>query len=469
MKPIAREPSLKQILGALMMTGAAATAQGAGFAIIEQSASGMGNAYAGAAASAEDASTVFFNPAGLTRLSQRQLVVAGHVIRPSSEFSNDGSTDVLGTPIATGGNGGDAGGATLVPNFYYSMPVKQDLVFGIGVNAPFGLKTEYDDNWVGRYHAIKSELKTVNINPSLAWKMNDRLSFGAGVNAQYIEAELTQAVDAGGLCYASVISQQLALGASQAAATAAAQTTCATNLGLSPQTNDGNARVDGDDWSYGYNLGVLYEPMDTTRFGFQYRSKIGHTLRGSADFSIPAGFSAFLTAAGSPNFTDTGASADIDLPETASLSAYHEANETWTLLADITWTRWSRFEELRVSYDSGQADSVVNENWENVMRYSLGVNYRYDDRWLLRAGFAFDEEPIPDAAHRTPRIPGNDRRWLAFGASYSPDHAMRVDVGYAHLFVSDTPINHTSSTAGTITGSYDNSVDILSAQLVWNM
>ena len=190
-------------------------------------------------------------------------------------------------------------------------------------------------------------------------------------------------------------------------------------------------------------------------------------MPGDADFTIPAAFQSFLTFAGSTAFSDTGVKAGVTLPESLSVSGYHALDERWAVMGDVTWTRWSRFKELRVRFDSGQADSVTAEDWENVLRYSLGASYRYSDRWLLRAGVAFDEEPIPDAAHRTPRIPGNDRRWLALGASYRSSDRMSFDVGYAHLFVSDTPIAHVSTSAGTISGSYDNSVDILSAQLSW--
>jgi len=432
--------------GVLTLTG---TAQGAGFAIIEQGVSGLGNAYAGAAASAEDATTVFFNPAGMTRLSTAQATLAGHVIRPSAKFSNNGTTDAVGSPITSGGNGGDAGGAALVPNAYYTRPLGNGMIFGIGINAPFGLKTEYDDNWVGRYHAIKSDLKTVNVNPSLAWKANDQWSFGVGINAQYIEAELSNALDTGSICYGL-----------------AGPATCGL-FGLAPQQADGKATIEGDDWSFGFNLGALYEFDADSRIGIAYRSKISHTLKGDADFTIPAAFQSFLTAVSSSAFTDTGATAGVTLPETLSVSGYHALNDRWAIMGDVTWTRWSRFKELRVRFDSGQADSVTDENWDNSMRYSLGLNYRYSDQWLLRAGVAFDEEPIPDAAHRTPRIPGNDRRWIALGASYRSSDRMSFDIGYAHLFVKDTPINHVSSSAGTITGSYDNSVDILSAQLNW--
>lgn len=452
MNRIARKPSATPLLGAILMTGTWGPAQGAGFALIEQSASGMGNAYAGSAASAEDASTVFFNPAGLTRLDGRQLVVAGHIVSTSADFSGSAS-DALGNPVS-GGDGGDAGDTALIPNLYYAMPLREDLVFGLGLNAPFGLKTEYDDGWVGRYHALTSEVMTLNINPSLGWQATPKLSLGAGVSAQYIEAELSQAIDQGSACYGNVISQGGNL--------AAAQASC-DPLGLTPQGADATAEIEGDDWSFGFNLGLLYEIQPGSRIGLAYRSRIKQDLKGDASFT-----NAHTLFTSQGVFVPTDVSAGVTLPESASLSLSHELNDRWTLLADYTWTRWEHFDELRIEFDSNQPDAVTPENWSNSNRYSLGVNYRHNSAWLLRAGVAFDEEPIPDAQARTPRIPGNDRRWLAVGASYSPSRAMRVDVGYAHLFIDDTDIDHTSASAGTITGEYDSAVDILSAQLVWN-
>lgn len=420
-----------------LMTAALEQAQAAGFALIEQSASGLGNAYAGAGASAQDASTIFFNPAGLTYLRGNQIVVAGHIIEPNAEFSGS-ATNPLGAPIA-GGNGGDAGGTGLIPNFYYSHQLANGFVFGLGVSAPFGLKTEYDATWVGRYHAIKSDLKTININPSIAYKAAPNLSVGVGVNVQYIKATLSQAVN-----------QQLAC------LVAGGGGSCAT-------LTDATATVEGDDWSYGYNFGLLYEIAPGTRVGFAYRSKIKQELEGDASF---AGASTFFTSLG--RFVPTNVTAGVTLPESASLSLYHDINSQWALLADVTWTRWNRFKELRIDFSNPlQPDSVTPENWDNSMRYSLGANYRYNSTWLLRAGVAFDQEPIPNDQLRTPRIPGNDRTWLAIGANYTLSPNMSFDLGYAHLFVADTRINNSSASAGNIIGNYDSSVDILSAQMNW--
>jgi long-chain fatty acid transport protein len=423
----------------------------AGFALIEQSASQVGNAFAGASAVANDASTIFFNPAGMTRVPH-QFVVAGHAVITSAKFDGSGSAP-FGIPVATtGGNGGDAGGTGLVPNLYYTVPLNQDTVFGLGVGVPFGLSTEYDNDWVGRYHAVKSEVTTVNINPSIAYKVNEQFSVGAGFSAQYIYAKLTQQVDYGGACVA------------QEAIAVFPPGTCAA-FSLAPQADDGLAKVRGNDWSLGFNFGLLLQATDATRVGFAYRSKIKHQLRGRASFN---GAPALFTGLG--QFLPANIEAGIDLPKTLSLSIYHDISSKWSVMADATWTGWETFDQLTIKdSDNGATISNTDESWNNNVRYSLGVDYRPNSKWVLRGGLAYDETPIPSADHRTPRIPGEDRIWVSAGFGYRMSEAFTIDAGYAHLFVDDPELSNASLNAGTLSGEYDAAVDIISVQLVWNI
>lgn len=404
-----------------------------GFALNEMSAASVGNAHAGTAA-AEDLSTIYFNPAGLMLHKGQGFMVAGSALRPSAEFTNTGST-------VAGGDGGDAGSWALVPAMYYAMDLSPNLRFGIGVQAPFGLTTEYDEGWAGRYQALKSDMLTLNINPSIAYRVNDMVSVGAGVSAQYVDVELSQAIDFGSICVERI-------GAA-----------CA-GLGLTPQGSDGKARIKGDDWGFGYNLGIMFTPRQDLRFGIAYRSKISHKLSGDARFDRPAALPAPLAAA----FADTGARASVDLPESVSVGGYAELTPRWAVMGDVTWMRWSRFEELRIRFDNPlQADSVTPENWDDTVRISAGVTYRYNDAWKLRTGVAYDESPVP-TAFRTARIPDADRIWLAFGAQYKPNRHSSWDFGFAHLFVKDGPINHTQTGGGTLVGNYESDVNILSVQ-----
>ena len=381
----------------LAMSG---TAAASGFALIEQSASGLGNAFAGGAAGAEDASTIFFNPAGMSRLSGKQIVVAAHAITPSTKFT--------GTGVPGSNMGGDAGSTAIVPNAYFAMEVKPGLKMGLGLNAPFGLQTEYNPAWVGRYHAIKSKLDTINLNPSLAYQVNDALSVGAGINYQHISGELTD--------YEGSIL--------------------------------GTTAVKGTDNAWGYNLGGLYNVNASTRIGVSYRSTISYKLQGTVATALP--------------FANGPVSLDIKLPDSFSVSGFHKLNDKWDVMADASWTGWSSFKQVKVVSGAGATISNTPENWKNTVRVSVGATHHYSEQWLARVGLAYDQAPVPDA-FRTARIPDNNRTWLALGGQYKPSAASAIDFGYAHLFVGDSTINSTSP-APALVGTYKNSVDILSAQ-----
>lgn len=449
-KAIVEFPSSRWIAAGILAS-CSPTVLASGFALIEQSASQMGNAFAGGSAYANDASTIYFNPAGMTRLPA-QFVGGLHAVKTTADFSGTAS-DIFSNPVS-GGDGGDAGGWGIIPNLYITAPLGNGLFAGLGINAPFGLSTEYDNDWQGRYQAIESEVRTINFNPAIAYRINNRLSVGAGISIQYIDAKLTQAIDQGSLC-APTLSSLQSLGVP-----GADPANCA---GLVPQGADGFTEVEGDNWGGGYNLGILYEPTANTRLGLAYRSKISQQLTGKAKFdnTIPQ-----LSAFGI--FVRTDVRADVDLPQTASVSIWHDLNSKWSVMADATWTGWDNFDELRIQYDSNQPDTVVDENWKDTWRYSIGADYRLNSAWTLRAGAAFDESPIPDAQHRTARIPGEDRTWISFGVGYKINSALAIDIGYAHLFVDDPKINETSS-GGTLNGEYDADVNIISAQVVWNI
>jgi long-chain fatty acid transport protein len=427
----------------VISTLASSASYASGFAIQEQSVTGLGRAFAGSAAVADDASTVFFNPAGLTQLNHTELAVGLHYISPQSDFTDDGSrlpVALGGTPLS-GGDGGDAGEDALVPNLYYAQALNSTTFIGLGINAPFGLVTDYSDTWQGRYHALRSDLKTININPSLAIQANEKLSIGFGINLQYIDLELSQAVDFGAVCAVA------AVGA------------CAV-----PQGFDGKAKLTADDWSWGYNLGLLYQLTDTTRVGLTYRSKISHHLKGDGEFRIPDNAAVQGTAAAT-GFSDGDIDGRVTLPESASLAVHHQLNNKVALSADVSWTRWSRFVDLTInSDDSTRLNSTKEEDWENSLRYAVGVDYQHNDKWAFRTGVAYDETPLPGVSRRTPRIPGNDRIWFAVGASYKANDNLILDAGYTHLFINNPKINDTDANGYILSGEYEASVDILSVQ-----
>ncbi len=415
------------------LTASAHTAMASGFAILEQSARGVGHALAGATAETEDPSTLFFNPAGAAWLDGNQGVIGGHVIIPSFEFENGGSTyPALGGVPVSGGNGGDGGVTTFVPNFYYVQSVNQAVKVGVGISAPWGLETEYDEGWVGRYHALKTELKTIDINPSIAVKLTEKIAIGAGVSAQYADAELSNAIDFG------------------------------TIAGVAPGMLDGRGTVKGDDWSYGYNVGLMVTPTPKTRLGLHYRSKIEHTLEGDARFRVPA---PAMPIQARGLFVDTTGEADLNLPDVLSAGVYQQVGNKLALRADIAWTGWSEFDELRVEYGSNQPDSVTDESWDDTWRYAVGMDYFVNEKWTWRVGAAYDETPVPDADHRTPRIPDADRTWLTTGLGYLLSESASLDFSYAHIFFNDSEMNQITSTGDNLRGRYEGDADIVSLQL----
>ncbi len=417
------------------------SAQAAGFQLIENSARGQGNAFAGAAATANDASTIWFNPAGMTKLKNKQISTVGHVILPKADFSNNGSVDAFGNPLS--GADDDGGATAFVGNFYWVTDVGATK-FGLGVTTPFGLTTQYNDNWAGRYHGVESDMKTINFNPSIAREVNDKLSLGAGINMLLVDITLSNAIDFGSL-----------LGA--------------------PQQIDGFVKMGADNLSFnefawGINLGLTYDFTKATRLGVAWRSEIEVAVQGKAKFTVP---SAAAPVLGTGAFQDTRLQSKVSLPQNLSFSLKHDMND-FTLLADVTWTGWSAFKELRIQFaNPAQPDGVTTEAWKDTFRYSIGADYRLNNKIILRTGIAYDETPIPDAQRRTPRMPGNDRTWLSFGMTYEMSPALIMDLGYSHLFIDDATINNTFESSqpaleATLNGTYKAAVDIFSAQLTWN-
>jgi len=433
-----------RIAPAALVALASGSAGAAGFQLLEQNGSGIGNAFAGSAAVAEDASTIFFNPAGMTRLSgQRQVSVGLDLVNVGFEFSDEGSSLPALTSTGTG-EGGDAGDLAYIPNAYFSTKVTDKLAVGIGIGAPFGLKTEYDDDFIGRFLAINSDIKTININPSVAYQVNEKLSVGFGLNYQKIEAELSNAVNFSGLL-------------AQA------------NVGVFPGL-EGVGIVKADDFSWGWNVGVLFQPSETTRVGISYRSKIKHELSGDVRFQRPDSGSAALNgamAAGAPNGP---VEAEVELPDTLVISAMQQLSPQWTMLGDISWTGWSSLESLDIVRTGGSLLSSETLEWRDTWRIALGAKYRYSDKVGLKFGLAYDQSPV-ETQHRLARLPDANRIWLSIGSQYQVTPGMVVDVGYAHLFIHDPKIEANGDNVaanGNLVGSYEAAVDILGVQLTYN-
>jgi long-chain fatty acid transport protein len=443
--------STKRIVGAALAAGVslcAGQACAAAFQLAEQNGSGLGNAYAGQAAAAEDASTIFFNPAGMAYIKVRQIVGGFNAIGPKAEF-NDGGSQPPGAGLlghAHGGDGGDAGDLSFVPHAYLSWEVMPDqLWLGIGVGAPFGLKTEYDSDWVGRFHAVKSEVETININPSVAWKVNEAVSLGAGVTFQRLKADLTSQ-----LSYRAV-----ALGSGIVPIIAG-----------TPSGSEGRVAIDGDDWGVGWNAGLMLNLGPATRLGVSYRSTIKYDLEGDAKFS---GRPAALNAV--PAVANGKINADLKLPDTLSIALAHQLTPRTQLLLDYTWTGWDSVQSLDINRSDGTKLAGLPLHLENSWRAGAGLNYQLDDAWKLRFGLALDKTPVRDA-YRSPRLPDEDRVWAAIGAQWQFSKAGALDLGYAYIWADDASVDQASQNPaasqlprGHLVGDYDASVQLFALQL----
>lgn len=430
------------VLAGALLAASSVPAAADGFRVVQGGPS-IGNAGAGTAATAEDPTTVFHNPAGMTRLGTGGALQA-NVIDVGLRFRNDGTRGGTGL-LLDGGDGHDAGEGRLVPGLFGVWRANDDWAFGLAVTAPFGLSTDYGDSWVGRYHATHSSLETLDVSPCAALRISDRLSVGAGLNFQWMRAQLESAVDFGTIA-------AHALGSGNAA-----------SLGLRPGQDDGRSVLEGDSFAVGANAGVLWQAAERTRLGLSFRTAMGHDLDGEARFVVPKD-ALRLRQAG--YFGDTGASSDLDLPEVVSLGVVQDLGAATTLVAGVDWTRWSRFEELDVRLDDPRRRRYVEEaNWQDTLRPAAGLVWRPDSVWTLRTGFAWDPSAVSDA-DRGPRAPDAPRFTAALGLGWRISERAALEVHYLHAWGKDVPIDRNGGwNVGRLTGEYTSSVDYLSLQL----
>lgn len=413
-------------LAVMVCVVSAGAANASGFQLLEQNASGLGNAYAGSAAVAEDASTIFFNPAGMTRLQGAELSLGASAIRPSYQYTNANSRSGV-----LMGEGGDAGGLAALPNAYGSYALNQNLYLGLGIGAPFGLKTEYDNPWVGAAQSLKFDVKTKNLNPSVAWRVSDKLSLGAGLNYQKVEIDYVRAVSVAAAPYAA-----------------------------------SSARFKADDTGVGWNVGMLFNVSPAMRVGMSYRSAIKYTVNG--DLTVTGPVSA-LNAAGT-----SGAEARVKLPGTFILSVAQKLDDRWEMLGDLSRTSWSSIRQVDIvrttGAGAGQTAQTLHTDFRSTWRVALGGTYLLNDAWRYRFGIAYDQSPVKGASQRLVSLPDNDRLWFSSGVQWQPRKGTRLDLGASYLYIRSAAIHNdqtsSSPTAnrGLVDGHYDGSVFILGLQ-----
>lgn len=420
----------------------AGTAGASGFQLQEQTASGIGNAFAGSAAVAENASTIFYNPAGMTQLSGTNVSFGVAAISPSYKFSNGASYS------AFSGDGGDAGSLGYVPNGYFSMPVAQNLYFGLGVSAPFGLKTQYDNPWIGAAQSVRFEVKTINVNPSIAYKASDTVSVGFGLDWQKLDAKY------------------LRRGSSVPAAYGLPY--------IAGNYTDALLHVKDDAW--GWNAGVLFKVSPSTKVGISYRSNVKYNATGDISISSDGSAVGNLVAPTVAALRAGNVKADIKMPDTFVASFTHKLDDRWEMLGDLSWTGWSSIPKIDIWYTSGLANGTkaqtLHTDFRDTWRVALGANYKLRDDLKLKFGTAFDQAPVKGADSRLVSLPDHNRVWLSLGAQWMPSKTSTLDVGGAYLFINDASIHNDQMSNpaeypvpnGIVDGKYKGSVWLVGVQ-----
>lgn len=440
---------------------AAGQAHATGFQLRESSTKVVGRSFSGMASATDDASVVINNPAMMSTFDQTTVQADVTIIDLNADFAGGGTT-AFGTPL-TGGDGGDPGDPSAVPNLAAIFPMQgalEGLTLGAAIGAPFGLKTEYDRDWVGRYNAVESDVEIIDLTLSASLKLHDRFSVGLGLVYERADVTLSNALDLGTIMASTGIP------------------------GAAPQGADGFVSVSGDDTSFGWLAGVQWQPTDQLRIGYSHRSEIDHDLEGDVTFTTPASFQAaqeaYRLAAtnpalpagqraqllglgngfGAPGF-DNGITAPLTTPSVDILSATYAFTDNFRMMADVQWTDWSSLRNVSIDFDSPfQATSVEPFDWNDTELYSLGAEWDINDRFTLRGGIAKDETPT-HIETRTPRLPDNDRMLYSIGLTWKVSEAFSVDAAYQRIQIDDAGIQATSSTGATLAGEFEANANLL--------
>lgn len=404
----------------LAAAAAPASVLAGGFALNEQSASAMGVANAGAAANPENATTVLFNPAGMSQLSGTNISFGAAVLDIDAE-AKEGveATNQLGLPVQ-GSRGGDIADPAVLPNLYMTHEISDSVDVGFGIHAPFGLAADYDDDFTGRFFADETELTAISFSPSISVNNGKGLSMGAGINIIYAEGKLTRFMD------------------NALASFAVTAPSGNPDPGFYDQ---GYANIEGDDVGITFRVGFLYELSERTQFGLSAQTGTELNLEGDADLT---GYVNPAAGVVTPTSVSEKVQVPLAIPESITLGARHQLTDTVTVLAGATYAKWSRFEELDIvsretggeitrAPQEGAVLSHITEKWQNTWQFNLGGIWQATPEWAFKAGYAFDESPVNED-FVTARIPSNDRHWLTLGARWADQSSgWTVDVAAGTL------------------------------------
>ncbi len=366
-----KNPTFKIAAAAMMVAGAFATqTYAAGFQLSEQSAIQMGRAMAGAGVVGDDLSAVHYNPAGMTLLSGTRMQATGTWVAVNLDYEGDSGQSENGRLKGQ-----------IIPAGFITHQINDSLWAGLGLTVPYGMGTEYGEGWEGKSRGTESMILTFDINPNLAWKVNEKLSVGGGISLQYAKAEL--------------------------------------GMGMSPM----QANVKGDSWAWGWNVGLMFQPVETVRLGLAYRSHIAHNAEGHTDVKGPLNLTSDMKVR-------------IKTPDTVTLSASWEATDALRLSGTARWSKWSNFRSLNVQNldlaGTKLGTTVVENNWDDTWFFSVGADYKLNGQWTVRGGVAYDQGPVENQ-YRMAVIPDTDRVWFSGGASYKYTDNLTFDFGATYI------------------------------------
>ena len=378
----------------------------AGFQLNEFSASGLGRAYSGEGAIADDAGNASRNPALIMMFDRPEFSAGAVFIDPDVNISGKSPL-----PFGNRTDADNIAPTAWVPNLHYVAPINDQFGWGASATSNYGLATEFNNNYAAGIYGGKTDLQTLNLNLSGAYRLNSNWSFGLGFDAVYAKAKIER--------YAGEVGPV-----------------------IGQQPNSQIAYLKGDEWGYGWNAGILYELDKDNRWGFTYRSEVKIDFDGDYRSSIPSAANGVLPP-GIPFGTDgntIGGSLSLHLPEMWELSGYNRVAPQWAIHYSIAYTSWSQFQELKATGSSGQTLFYKEEGFKDAYRIALGTTYYHDKNWTFRTGIAFDDSPVP-ADNRSISIPDQDRFWISAGTTYAFNDDASVDVGVSYMHGQNVTIN----------------------------
>ncbi len=413
-------PHLMLVIAAAVFLLSVVPAHAAGFYVREQSSSAMTTGFAGAASRGPDASYLFYNPATIIFNDSISATADIRLFVPKVEVSGLSATTPAfpppGPPVGGVPSTGNMADGGVAPSFYASYAITDRLRIGIGASTPFAAVIEAKPDWIGRFHLLETDMRSYNLNPVFAYRINNVLTVGAGLQVQYFEADLRNA--------------QL----------------FPPPFGFLPTTGF----LRGDDWGIGFTAGVVIQPGADTTIGVGYRSRIKHELKGTAGVTLPG-------------IPEQNARFTITTPDVLTVSVSHQANARLSVHATFEWANWSLFKDITVRFEAPLPNEVRPQNWSDTYSGFLGATYELSDATSVGIGGGYTTAVSNGKGSAI--LPDGDRITLAVGMTRKLNERWKFDLSYAHIFFKDADLEVSSPTAGTLTAVSHINLDILSLGL----